>query len=85
MGIDAACGDCLEQQDACNETGQQCDDDPACSPWIGCLENCADSDWSSACIDACDAAFPNAGPLKPAVTDCFCTACGNVCGPLCGG
>jgi len=83
MGIDAACGDCLEAQGDCEDAGQQCENDAQCGPWLGCVEECADNDWSSACIDACDTAFPNAGALKTAVTTCFCGACGNVCGPFC--
>jgi hypothetical protein len=85
MGIDAACGDCLEAQNDCSEAGDACEGDADCGPWIGCIEDCADEDWSSACIGACDAAFPNAGRLKTAVVTCFCAACDSVCMPLCGG
>jgi hypothetical protein len=60
---------------ACGAKLTSCEQNPACAPWLGCIEACA----SSTCTRACDASYADVARVYYGVYGCLCDACRSSC------
>ena len=61
--------------ESCEFAWVECGYDPYCLDWLGCFEDCADDDWTAACLEGCDANHPGAVAMGYAVVHCVCASC----------
>jgi hypothetical protein len=81
----SACGTCVAS--ACDASYKQCDADPGCAPYLGCLIKCpvgASGDVDASCEAACPSTSGTAQGLRDALTSCRTLGGGASCG-ACGG
>ena len=70
----AACVSCAGT--ACGNQLTSCENNPACAPWLDCIEACN----SSACSRACDATYADVARVYYGVYACLCQSCEAGCG-----
>lgn len=87
-GLD--CGICNDENDVfdngtpCGNALADCKADGECNGWLMCIGQCAEADFTKACLDNCDQTYAPAASLVEPIHACICESpCASKCEPHC--
>jgi hypothetical protein len=61
--------------ESCEFARAECEYDPYCLDWLGCFEDCADDEWTAACLAQCESSHPGAASMGYSIVNCVCVSC----------
>ena len=78
------CEDCLSStSDYCELETNACSDDPLCSEWLSCTEDCISLSMDKSCFDDCDSTHADLHSECSAFKTCACVVCIGQCTNMC--